>query len=287
MNPGIVSIVTAILAVCGLFVAAAVVGAGEARGKSADGEGRYASVNGVTMYYEVHGAGKPLVVLHGAFGWANVFPALAANRRVIAVELQGHGHTPNNDRPMTFENMADDVAELLKQLGIERADLFGYSMGGTVALAVAIRHPDVVGKVVLTGSHYGKGAEAFERETIIQMGSLPADFAPPILKDHYDEVAPDPKQWPALVANVKKLQREFEGFSREQMQSIKAAVLITQGDHDGVRPEHAVAMFRLIPHSQLAILPNADHFLIFQHPERLLPTVVSFLDSAEKEPPTK
>jgi pimeloyl-ACP methyl ester carboxylesterase len=105
------------------------------------------------MYYEIHGAGRPLVLLHGAFGWAVIYPTLAKNRQVIAIELQGHGHTADIDRPLTYEQMADDTAALLKQLKIEQADFFGYSMGGNVALAVAIRHPQLVRKLVTAGSH--------------------------------------------------------------------------------------------------------------------------------------
>ena len=239
----------------------------------------YAEVNGLKMYYEIHGTGKPLVVLHGAFGWATAFPTLAKNRQLIAVELQGHGHTADIDRPLTYEQLADDVAALLKHLKIERADIFGYSMGGNVALAVAIRHPILVGRVAINGSHYGKLEEAFEPETFKQFKSLPADFAPKVLKDQYDKVAPDPKQWPALVAKIKKMGLEFNGFAREDMQAIKAPFLITLGDRDGVRPEHAVEMFRLIPNAQLAIIPGADHFLLFQDPEKLLSTIAAFLNA--------
>ena len=127
----------------------------------------YAPVNGLKLYYEVHDAGgTPLVLLHGAFGWATVFPTLAKARQVIAVELQGHGHTADIDRPLTYEQMADDTAALLKQLRIEQADIFGYSMGGNVALAVAIRHPELVRKVAINGSHYGKIEDAYNPETL-------------------------------------------------------------------------------------------------------------------------
>lgn len=130
------------------------------------------------------------------------------------VELQGHGHTADIDRPLTLGQLADDVAALLKCLEIEQADFFGYSMGGNVALAVAIRHPKLVGKVAVNGSHYGSIDDAYEPENLKQFKSLPANFAPPILKDHYDKVAPDPKQWPVLVAKVKKMGLEFKGFAR-------------------------------------------------------------------------
>jgi pimeloyl-ACP methyl ester carboxylesterase len=121
--------------------------------------------------------------------------------------------------------------------------------------------------------------EAYEPEAFRQFMGLPADFAPPVLKGPYDKVAPDPKRWPTLVAKIKKMGAESRGFARDDLKSITAHVLITLGDRDGVRPEHAVEMFRLIPNSQLAILPGADHFLIWQRPEQLLPTIAAFLDA--------
>jgi pimeloyl-ACP methyl ester carboxylesterase len=249
-----------------------------------DAKGKYAAVNGLKMYYEIHGTGRPLVLLHGAFGFATTYPTLAKGRQVIAVELQGHGHTADIDRPLTYEQMADDTAALLRELKIEQADFFGYSMGGTVALGVAIRHPELVRKLAINGSHYGKIEDAQEPETFKLFSSLPPDFAPPPLKDPYDKVAPDPKQWPTLVAKVKKMGLEFKGFAREDLKSIKAHVLVTIGDHDGVRPEHAVEMFRLIPNAQLAVFPGADHFLLWQSPEKLLPTIAAFLDAPMPEP---
>ena len=244
-----------------------------------EAQGQYAAVNGLKMYYEIHGTGRPLVLLHGAFGLATVYPTLAKNRQVIAVELQGHGHTADIDRPLTFENMADDVAALLKHLKIEQADFFGYSMGGNVALAVAIRHPNLVGRVAINGSNSGKIEDAYDPETFNQFKNLPADFAPPMLKSPYDKVAPDPKQWPALVAKVKKMGLEFKGFARADMKSIKAPLLITLGDRDAVRPEHAVEMFRLIPNAQLAVFPGGDHFLLWTNSEKVLAPVAVFLDA--------
>jgi len=242
-------------------------------------EGKFASVNGLKMYYEIHGTGQPLVQLHGAFGWATVFPTLARNRQVIAVELQGHGRTGDIDRPLSVEQMADDTAELLKQLKIEQADFFGYSMGGNVALAVAVRHPRLVRKLVITGSHSGKMEETYEPEVYKQFLSLGPDFAPEVLKGPYDKMAPDPKKWPVLVAKVKQMGIESKGITRDQLQSIRAHTLIALGDRDGVRPEHAVEMFRQIPNAQLAVFPGGDHFLLFQRPEAILPTFAAFLDA--------
>jgi pimeloyl-ACP methyl ester carboxylesterase len=267
------------LAVYAVLLAPILVMGEEPRARPAKVEGKYATVNGLKMYYEVHGTGRPLVLLHGAFGWATVYPTLARDRQVIAVELQGHGHTADIDRPLTFEQMADDTATLLRHLKIERADFFGYSMGGNVALALAVRHPSLVGKVAVNGSNYGKIEDAYEPEAFKQFKSMPADFAPPVLKSPYDKVAPDPKKWPVLVSKVKKMGLEFKGFAREDMRSIKAPVLITQGDRDLVRLEHAVEMFRLIPNAKLAVLPGGDHFMIWTNPDKLLSPVAEFLNA--------
>jgi pimeloyl-ACP methyl ester carboxylesterase len=249
-----------------------------------DGKGQYATVNGLKMYYEIHGAGRPLVLLHGAFGFATVYPSLAKDRQTIAVELQGHGHTADRDRPLNFEQMADDVAGLLEQLKVEQADFFGYSMGGNVGIAVAIRHPKLVRKLAINGSHAGRMADAYYPEAVTQFNSLPADFAPPVLKGPYDKVAPDPTHWPTLVAKVKQMGLDFKGFTHEELKGIKAQILISLGDRDGVRVEHAVEMFRLIPNSQLAVFPNADHLALWLSPEKVLPTIAAFLEAPMPEP---
>jgi pimeloyl-ACP methyl ester carboxylesterase len=264
-----------------LLVASAVAVGQEPPAKAAKPDGKYATVNGLKMYYEVHGTGKPLVVLHGAFGWATVYPTLAKGRKVIAVELQGHGHTADIDRPLTCEQMADDTAALLKELKIEQADFFGYSMGGTVALALAIRHPKLARKVATFGSHAGKMEDAYDPEVLKQFQSLsPETFAPSVLKDPYDKVAPDPKQWPTLVTKIKKMGLEFKGFTREELKSIQAQVLVTIGDRDVVRPEHAVEMYRSIPNAQLAIFPGGDHFLLWSNPESMLSAIAAFLNES-------
>lgn len=241
--------------------------------------GQYVEVNGLKMYYELHGTGQPLVVLHGAFGTALAHPALAKNRQLIVVELQGHGHTADIDRPLTIDQLADDVAALLKHLKVERADVFGYSMGGTVALGLAIRHADAVGRVAIYGSQFASTERSYEPQAFRDFQNLPADFAPPTLKAPYDKVAPDPSQWPTLVKKIKTMGLHWKGFTPEQMRSIKSPVLIAVGDRDVVRPEHAVEMYRLIPHAELAIHPGGDHFLYFSDPEKVLKPAVSFLDA--------
>jgi pimeloyl-ACP methyl ester carboxylesterase len=246
-----------------------------------EAKGRYAQVNGLRMYYEVHGSGKPLVVLHGGFGWATVHPILAEGHQVIAVEQQGHGHTADIDRPLTYDHMADDTAALLEHLKIDEADFFGYSMGGNVGLALAIRHPPLVRKLAINGSYHGKLEDAFDSEGLRQFKDIPPDFAPPVLKDPYDRVAPDPTKWPTLVAKIKAMGLEFQGFGHEDLRAIQARVLITLGDRDMARVEHAVELYRLIPNAQLAVFPGADHFLLWQHPEKLLPTIAAFFDQPE------
>jgi pimeloyl-ACP methyl ester carboxylesterase len=269
--------------------AACIVGYGNLGYESEQGSnGKYAEVNGLKMYYEVHGSGRPLVLLHGAFGfaegWAAYLPALTKNHQVIAVELQGHGHINDLDRPLTYDQMADDAAGLLKQLNIRNADFFGYSMGGTVALAVAIRHPELVRKLAIYGSCAGTAKDTYDPESYRQFQSIGTDFAPPVLKAPYDRMAPDPKRWPVLVTKIKELEKIFKGYSAEELKAIKAQALIMMGDRDVVRPEHAVEMYRLIPNSQLAIFPGGDHFLVFSAPDKLLATFAPFLDAPPPEP---
>jgi pimeloyl-ACP methyl ester carboxylesterase len=245
--------------------------------------GKYAEVNGLKMYYEIQGSGRPLVLLHGAFGfaegWGPLLPTLTKNHQVIAIELQGHGHTNDIDRPLTFDQMADDAAALLRQLKIKDADFFGYSLGGTVALGVAIRHPELVRKLSFYGSCAGSMKDTYDPEVYKQFQSLGPDFAPPVLKEPYDRMAPDPKRWPVLVTKIKELEKIFKGYSAADLKAIRAQTLIMMGDRDAVRPEHAVEMYRLIPNAQLAIFPGGDHFLVFSSPDKLLATLALFLNA--------
>src|SRR5215475_9801835 len=270
----------ALIATAILATAAFIVGYGQ---QKQDSNGKYAEVNGLKMYYEIHGSGQPLVLLHGAFGfvegWAAFLPTLTKTHQVIAVELQGHGHTNDLDRPLNFEQMADDTAALLKQLNIKDGDFFGYSMGGTVALGVAIRHPELVRKLAIYGSCAGTAKDTYDPEIYKQFQSLGPDFAPPVLKEPYDRMAPDPKRWPVLVSKIKELEKIFKGYSAADLKAIKAQTLVMMGDRDAVRPEHAVEMYRLIPNAQLAIFPGGDHFLLFSNPDKLLATLAPFLNA--------
>lgn len=259
----------------------------------------YADVNGLNMYYEIYGEGEPLVLLHGAYMTINLtfsemIPALARDRQVIAIEQQGHGHTEDIDRPLSYEQMADDTAELLRQLGIEKADILGYSMGGTTAVELAIRHPDVVRKLVVISSPYKRDGWYPEVYATIE-NITPEVFTGSGLPEAYAEVAPDPDGWETLVEKLKKLDLEYVGRTPEEFSSIKAPTLIIIGDSDGVPPESAVEMFKLLgggvfgdvaglPRSQLAVLPGTTHVGVMERTDWLVPMIKEFLNTSMEAP---
>jgi pimeloyl-ACP methyl ester carboxylesterase len=255
----------------------------------------YATVNGVNMYYQIHGTGAPLVLLHGAFSnletdFGKLLPALAKTRRVIGIELQGHGHTADIDRPLTFEQMADDTDLLLRRLGIAQADFFGYSMGGGVAVQIAVRHPGLVRKLVYAGGA-SFAPDGYYPELLAGEKNLtPEALAGTPWHKAYARIAPKPEHWPALVAKVKDLDLKWTGWPAADIQAIKSPALLIIGDADIVRPEHAVQMFRLLgggvagdlhglPRSQLAVLPGTTHLTLVHRAEWLLSMVTAFLDA--------
>ena len=193
-------------------------------------KGGYISVNGLKMYYEIHGTGKPLVLLHGSLttidaSFGKILPLLAKNWQVIAIEQQGHGHTADIERPLSYEQMAEDTVALLKQLNIERADFFRYSMGAAIALQIAIRYSDLVRKLVTVSPGYsneGLYPEILEGEEKMK----PEDLDGSEWQRAYTKVAPNPENWHALIAKEQQLTREFKGWSPEEIQSIKAPTLI-------------------------------------------------------------
>ena len=259
----------------------------------------YASVNGLEMYYEIHGTGQPLVLLHGAFSaigtsFGKVLPELAKTRQVIAFELQAHGHTADIDRPLSSEGMADDVAAAIKELGLEQADVFGYSMGAFVALHLVLRHPELIRKLVvasvsytLSGVHPGLMDGLGEMTPDLMLGSP--------WHDEYLRIAPHPEQFARFFAKKTEMDRQTRDLSPEDIRGIKSPTLIIIGDSDLIRPEHAVEMFRLLgggvfgdtpaglPNSQLAVLPGTSHVSIVNRSELLIPMITSFLDAPMPE----
>jgi pimeloyl-ACP methyl ester carboxylesterase len=262
-------------------------------------QGNYAPINGLQMYYEVHGEGQPLVLLHGAYStietdFGKMLPDLAKNRKVIGVEQQAHGHTADIDRPLSYEQMADDTAALLRHLGIQQTDIFAYSFGSGTALQIAHRHPSLVRKLALFGG-IAYRPEGLYPELLGMLDSFKPEFliGTP-WHEAYLRVAPRPEDFTTLVAKKIELDRNWKGWSPEEIQAIKAPVLIVIGDSDIVRPEHVVEMFRLLgggvvgdmvglPNSQLAILPSTTHVTIVDRTEYLVPMVTAFLEKAMPE----
>jgi pimeloyl-ACP methyl ester carboxylesterase len=239
----------------------------------------YAPVNGLKMYYEIAGEGKPAVYIHPVLSHCGLIPGLTKNRQWISMDLQGHGRTADIDRPMTCEQHADDIAALLKHLKIEQADFFGDSFGGTIAVMMAVRHPQLVRRVV---SHGG---------SLARYSGTAADRPPPdsdVVKwqrEEYQKVAPDPKQWSTLFHKATKSLFAWQGFSPDQLKAIKAPVLIACGDHDLIPVERWAEWSRMIPSGQLAVIPDSSHFVLFSEPEKLLPTIAAFLDAPTPKVP--
>lgn len=259
--------------------------------------GNHAEVNGLNLYYEVHGSGRPLILLHGGFGttgmFARVLPMLAEGRWVIAVDLQAHGRTADIDRPLSFEAMADDVAALIRHLGFEETDVMGYSMGGGVALQTAIRHPEVVRKLVVVSNPFKR--EGWYPEVRAAMSQVGPEAAQPMKQSPmyraYSAVAPKPEDWPVLCAKMGELIGRDYDWS-EAVAAMRTPTMIVIGDADSIPPAHAAEFFGLLgggkrdagwdgsgmSASRLAVLPGTTHYDSFASP--LLASVVApFLDA--------
>ena len=254
----------------------------------------YAPVNGLKMYYEIHGSGEPVVLLHGAFmtitnNWTGWIDELAKRRRVIAIEMQGHGRTADIDRDLSSANLADDVAALLDYLKIPRADLIGYSMGGGVAMECAIRHPDKVRKVVVISSMFRRDGAV--KEAIDAIPKLTAeDFKGSPIEVEYKKLSPTPNEFPNLVKHLLAAEATPDDLGADKLKATKAPMFFIHGDADGVRLEHVAEMFRLKggevhgdmrprSESRLAILPQTTHVTLMQRMDVIVPMVNDFFDA--------
>lgn len=251
-----------------------------------------APVNGVQMYYEIHGEGKPLVLLHGAFmtinlNWSSLIPLLSKNHKVIAVEFQGHGHTPDNSREFSFENLSDDVAALLQFLKIEKADIVGYSLGGGVATQLAIHHSQAVNKLVILSCPFKSDGWSAETRKVFTM-MKPEFLAATPLKKYYDSVAPDKSQWTVMVSKLIRMVQTPYDFT-SQVKSISSPVLLVLGDADGIDPDHVTEMIKLlgggrngdmtgIPKNRFAMLPGTSHTAVVMKLDWLVSMIVPFID---------
>jgi pimeloyl-ACP methyl ester carboxylesterase len=246
------------------------------------------------MYYELHGSGHPLVLLHGSFmtitnNWTGWLAGLAGSRQVIAVEMQGHGRTADIDRDFSYENLADDVAALLDYLHIDQADLLGYSMGGGVAMQAAILHPDKVRKVVSISAvfrHDGWVQEALEMFPKLTADALKGS---PI-EAEYKKLSPTPDAFPNFVRRAIAMDLKPYDFGADRLEATEAPFFFIHGDADGIRLDHVAEMFRLKGHeifgdmrrrspSRLAILPDTTHITLMQKAGTIIPMVNDFLDA--------
>ena len=219
----------------------------------------YSEVNGLKMYYEIYGEGKPLVLIHGGGStiqttFGRVIPMLAKHRQLIAVELQAHGRTGDRDSELSFKQDADDVAVLLKNLNIFKADIFGFSNGGTTALQIAVRHPELVDKLVAASALCKRNGVPPQFWGFMEQARL--ENMPERLKEGYKKVASDTSGLQVMHDKDAKRMVDFKDIPDEKIKSIKAPTLIIIGDKDVITPEHAIEMHRLIANSELAIIPG-------------------------------
>lgn len=266
--------------------------------KSLQSSGK-AAVNGLNLYYEIHGTGKPIVLLHGSYmtidlNWAAILPELAKTNQVIAIEMQGHGRTADIPRNPTYQNLADDLSALLKQLKIEKASVLGYSLGGTVAIQFAISHPDQLDKLILisTVSKHTGWSQAV-RDAMKTM--KPEFLAQTPLKTEYDKVAPNPANWNNFLNKFIAFDNSDFDLADDKVKAIKAPVLMIMGDNDGVTLDHKTALYKLLggdifadmnpmPKSLLAILPGSSHVGLMMQSDRILSTLQPFLQNQPYSP---
>ncbi len=260
-------------------------------------QGNYANINGLKLYYEIIGTGQPLILLHGGFGNIHMFgpslSMLAEHRQMIGVELQGHGHTADINRPFSYEQFGDDVAALIGQLGIEKADILGYSLGGGAAQQTAIRHPNIIRKLVVVSAPCK--SSGWYPEVLAGMRTMNAEvgkswIGSPMYQE-YAKIAPNLDEWPGVVAKMGQLLSQSYDWSNA-VSALRSPVMIVVGDADSVRTAHAVEFFELMgggqrdanwdgsgkSASRLAILPDTTHYDIFTSPA-LAAAVIPFLDA--------
>lgn len=251
----------------------------------------YAPVNGLKMYYEIHGDGEPIVLLHGAYmtiglNWAQLIPELSKTRKVIVVELQGHGRTGDIARPFSYDALASDIAGLMKYLSIERADILGYSFGGTIAMQLAIKNPELINKLIIISTVYRYDGWLPEAREIFKT-IKPEMFENTPLKTEYERIAPDAKNWSKFVTKLAAFDLQDFNLGEENMKSIKSPILFIMGDNDGVDLNHKAKLYQLcggnvfgdisgLPKSTLAILPGTTHVGIMTETEKLITYIHAF-----------
>jgi pimeloyl-ACP methyl ester carboxylesterase len=252
----------------------------------------YAQVNGAKVYYEVYGAGDPIVLLHGAYmtinsNWSELIPVLSKTRKVIALELDGHGHTPLSERPLSYQTLAGDVASVLKYLKIDSADILGFSYGGTVAYQFAIQQPAMTKKLIIISSTYKSEGWLGIMYTMLT-GLKPDAFDNTPIRSEYIKSAPDTSNWHKFIATMLKFSAEKFNLGDDKIKNIKAPVLLIMGDNDGTDKKILAETYSLlggnvfgdvvgIPKSQLAILPAKGHGTLMMDTQAIAALIGSFL----------
>jgi pimeloyl-ACP methyl ester carboxylesterase len=252
----------------------------------------YAPVNGQKIYYEIHGEGQPIVLLHGAYmtigmNWGEVIPRLSRTNKVIAVELQGHGHTAFTNRPISYDSLADDVDKTMRFLKIDSADIVGYSFGGTIAYDLAIKYPKRVKKLIIISSVYKYYGWQKEIRDILQIMS-PEFLTNTPLKTEYDKVAPVPADWNKFLSAMIEFDKKDYDLGDNNIKNLKNPVLLIAGDNDGVDKPILVQTYSLlggntsadmtgVPKSHLAIVPGQGHVSLMMQTETIFQLVSNFL----------
>ena len=254
----------------------------------------YAQSGPLKVYYEVHGSGEPVLLIPGALStidtsFGTILPELAKSRQVIAMESQGHGHTPDIDRPLTMAQMGDDAAAVLKHLKIDRADVVGYSDGGDVAVSLAIRHPERVRKLVVLDGNYDKEGLRPEIRQAIDLGrTVTPETVPPefggSLKQEYAKVAPDPARWPVLVTKVLRHAVASKPWTPEELHGITGPTMLIFADHGQSTLQHMVKMHSMHRNASLAVIPGRDHINLVEETDTLRPILLEFLNEPAVTP---
>ncbi|MGC3943082.1 MAG: alpha/beta hydrolase [Chryseolinea sp.] len=226
---------------------------------SAQTTGKYTKVNGLNMYYEIHGTGYPLVLIHGGGStlettFGRILPALAKTNKVIAVEMQAHGHTADINRDMTFEQDADDIAELLKQLNITKANIFGFSNGASTTLYLAIRHPQFVNRIIVASTMYNRAGAFTGFWDMMKQATF--EGMPQPYKDAFLNINPDKEALYAMYKRDVTRMQNFTELTQQDIQSIAVPALVICGNQDVVTVEHATEMFRTMKQANLAVFPG-------------------------------
>jgi pimeloyl-ACP methyl ester carboxylesterase len=270
--------------------------------KSTPSKKGYVLANGVNYYYEIHGRGEPLLLLHGGLGsidmYRPVLPAFAKERQVIAVDLHGHGRTALGDRPINLVDIGDDLAVVLKQLGYEKVDVLGYSFGGGAGFRLAVQHPSLVRRLAVASAPYAQ--DGFHPEMLPQQAAVGAAMAEQMKQTpmyiSYAAVAPRPQDFPRLLDRMGELMRKPYDWS-EDVKKLQMPVMLIYGDADMIRPDHIVSFYNLLggglrdagwmrehmSKNRLAILPDLTHYEVFMSP-LFAPTTLPFLNGQSNAP---